>query len=170
MKQRLTLGTLMVVLVVGLAACGGGGEAPTQAPSGGGGGTGADGAIIISGDLQHTMQPDTQRVTVENNGFEDIIQLYFNEGTQRVVTVSLPLDIDSGEHSIATNDVTGLYLDNSGEANAAFLSISGTLTLQREGNNFSGSYIFQAQEAVAEGTARTVTVAGRFSGMALPES
>lgn len=158
---------IALLLTLTLTACGGGSNSGengenTQTSS-------SDGTTItIEGDIQHSMNADTKLATIESNGFEDIVQLYFNENTERVVSLMLPVDAATGEYTIATNDVTALYLDNSGESNMAFTSISGTLNLTRESNTFSGTFTFDAEQPMpGEGQPVRVKVSGSFSDMTL---
>lgn len=167
--NRLKFAMIALLVALALTACGGGGGSDTG-DSGGNTQTGsADSTTItIEGDIQHTMNADTKQATIESNGFEDIVQLYFNENTERVVSIMLPVDVATGEYTIATNDVTALYLDNGGDSNMAFTSVSGTLNLTRETNTFSGTFSFEAEQPMAtDGQPVRVKVSGSFSDLTL---
>lgn len=169
MHRKFAMIALMVALT--LTACGGGGGQTNDNGSNTQTGSGDGTTITIEGDIQHTMNADTKLATIESDGFEGIVQLYFNENTERVVSIMLPEDVATGEYTIATNDVTALYLDNSGDSNMAFTSISGTLNLTREANTFSGTFTFDAEQPMpGEGQPVRVKVSGSFSDMTLRRS
>lgn len=173
LKRTFTCIGLFVFALI-LTACGGGGDNSGGDNSGGNSGGDAQSAstttttITIEGDLQGTMNANTQQATIENNGFEDIVQLYFNENAEQVVTLMLPVDIVTGEYPIGMNDVTATYVNNTGDSNSVFLSLNGVLNLTRENNTFSGTFTFQAEQAeLTEGQPQQVTVTGSFSDVAL---
>lgn len=165
--NRLKFAMIALLAALALTACGGGGDGGANSENTQTG-SGDSTTITIEGDIQHTMSADTKQATIESNGFEDIVQLYFNENTERVVSIMLPVDVATGEYTIATNDVTALYLDNGGDSNMAFTSISGTINLTREANTFSGTFSFEAEQPMAtEGQPVRIKVSGSFSDLTL---
>jgi hypothetical protein len=155
---------LLAAFTTLLTACGGGG-ANTPVPQN----NSTSGLqFTITGDVQHIMNVTSSTVGVEEAAGTQRLQLYFQEGSEYAVLFLLPLDPEGGEYTIGANGIEASLLDYTGDSTRIFTGTSGTLTVNRVDNTFSGSFEFTAETNELTGDeGLSVNVSGSFSNLVL---
>jgi len=170
------LGKLLIglVLIVSLAACGGTGDSESQDAQNTGGDGAANVNIEVTGELNFTLG-DASRASYMATEMGDemtVWQFNFYENDQQVVVMFYNNQPTTGEYEITPSGpleegVGVLVSDNSGEEPILFTSSAeGTITIEQDGDLYSGTFAFSIPDLTDPGTT-VIEAEGTFSGVEL---